>query len=130
MLVQFYDNKSGINVINKNLDIVGNPIEFTLKKDVNIIHPILILKQYSGGNYCYIPDFNRYYFVDNYNLLSNGCYEIYLSVDVLTSYKNDLEEGKILINSEYNSVYYLDNDEEYKDIYTNNQYLLLTSKLI
>lgn len=129
MKIQFYNNHSGINIINKNLEIVGEEINFTLKEDTNILNPILKLAGYNGGNYCYIPDFNRYYFIDNYNLNSQGIYELFLSVDVLTTYKADLLSGKLLIKSDESGIKYLDNKEEYNNLYTTNQFLLLRSNL-
>ena len=129
MKIQFYNNRSGINIINKKLDIIGEEIEFTLKEDTNIINPILKLGGYTGGNYCYIPDFNRYYFIDNYNLNSAGVYELFLSVDVLMSYKEDLVAGKLLIKSDESGIKYLDNKEEYNNLYTTDQFLVLRANL-
>lgn len=129
MKIQFYNNHSGVNIINKRLDKVGEEIEFTLKEDTNIINPILKLGGYTGGNYCYIPDFKRYYFIDNYNLNNQGIYELFLSADVLTTYKEDLLDGKLLIKSNESGVKYLDNKEEYNNLYTTNQFLLLRSNL-
>lgn len=129
MRIQFFNNHSGINIINKNLEKVGEEINFTLKEDTNILNPILKLAGYNGGNYCYIPDFNRYYFIDNYNLNSQGIYELFLSVDVLATYKEDLLNGKLLIKSDESGIKYLDNKEEYNNLYTTNQFLLLRSNL-
>lgn len=129
MKIQFYNNHSGINIINKNLEIVGEEINFTLKEDTNILNPVLKLAGYNGGNYCYIPDFNRYYFIDNYNLNNQGIYELFLSVDVLATYKDDLLNGKLLIKSDESGIKYLDNKEEYNNLYTTEQFLLLRSNL-
>lgn len=129
MKIQFYNNRSGVNIINKKLDPIGEEIDFVLKEDVNIINPVLKLGGYVGGNYCYIPDFNRCYFIDNYNLNSQGVYELFLSVDVLSTYKDDLTSGKLLIKSSESGIKYLDNKEEYNNLYTTNQFLLLRSNL-
>lgn len=129
MKIQFYNNHSGVNIINKKLEVVGEEINFTLKEDTNILNPILKLAGYNGGNYCYIPDFKRYYFIDNYNLNSQGIYELFLSVDVLATYKEDLLNGKLLIKSDESGIKYLDNKEEYNNLYTTDQFLLLRSNL-
>ena len=129
MKIQFYNNHSGVNIINKNLEKVGEEINFTLKEDTNILNPVLKLAGYTGGNYCYIPDFNRYYFIDNYNLNNQGIYELFLSVDVLATYKNDLLAGKLLIKSDESGIKYLDNKAEYNNLYTTEQFLLLRSNL-
>lgn len=127
MEIQFYNNLSGVNILNKKLQLIGQPIEFTLKQDTNIITPILILNGYIGGNYCYIKDFNRYYYVDDYNLLSNGNFELYLSVDVLASYKSDLLDGGIKVETDENKIIYLDNNPEYENISTTTQYILINA---
>ena len=129
MKIQFYNNHSGVNIINKNLEEVGEEINFTLKEDTNILNPVLKLAGYNGGNYCYIPNFNRYYFIDNYNLNNQGIYELFLSVDVLATYKDDLLSGKLLIKSDESGIKYLDNKEEYNNLYTTEQFLLLRSNL-
>lgn len=127
MKIQFYNNLSGVNILNKNLQLIGEPIKFTLKQDTNIINPILILNGYIGGNYCFIEDFNRFYYVDDFNLLPNGNYEIYLSVDVLASYKDDLLNGGIKAETDDKKITYLDNDEKYNDIIINNQFIIINS---
>lgn len=39
-------------------------------------------------NYCYIPDFNRYYFVQNITSVAIDLWRVSLKVDVLMTYKN------------------------------------------
>lgn len=129
MKIQFYNNRSGINVLNKRLEKVGDEIEFTLKKDTNILTPNLLLSKYNGGNYCYIPEFKRYYYINNYNINSDGVYDLTLSVDVLGTYKDDLLNGKLVIKSDYSGVKYIDNNEKYSGLETNDQFLILRSNL-
>lgn len=112
MLVKIYHNKSNNNVINKKIEEIQE-ISFNFKDNSDITNPILILQSYKTGNYCYIPDLKRYYYIDRIELMSGGFYKLYLEIDVLMSYKTDLingewySEGKnVIINNEidYNSL--------------------------
>lgn len=112
MLVKIYHNKSNNNVINKKIEEIQE-ITFNFKNDSDITNPILILQSYKTGNYCYIPDLKRYYYINNIELMSGGFYKLYLEIDVLMSYKNDLISGEwyseginVIINNEidYNSL--------------------------
>lgn len=41
-------------------------------------------------NYCYIPTFGRYYFIDRIDVQSNDTYRLTLSVDVLQTYSDEI----------------------------------------
>lgn len=89
MLVKIYNNKSNNNVVNKTLELIQD-INFKFKDDSDITNPILILKSYVSGNYCFIPDLNRYYYIDRIELMTGGFFKLYLEIDVLMSYKDDI----------------------------------------
>ena len=67
-----------------------------LKDDTSIINPVLLINQNTSGmpvpfdpsyfTYAYIPKFGRYYFISDARWVS-GLWELYLSVDVLASFK-------------------------------------------
>lgn len=112
MIVKIFHNKSNNNVINKKIEEIQE-ISFNFKNDSDITNPILILQTYKTGNYCYIPDLKRYYYINNIELMNGGFYKLYLEIDVLMSYKNDLINGEwyseginVIINNEidYNSL--------------------------
>lgn len=69
-------------------------LEGTLREDVSIITPTITYEYNSfiTFNYVYIPEFKRYYFVDDIRVLSNKIYEVDLTVDVLTTYKDNILE--------------------------------------
>lgn len=114
MNVTFYNNLSNHNVINKRLEEI-NTLSFTFKENSNIINPSLILKNYEGGNYCYIEELERYYYVKDIDLLGNGLFKINCEIDVLMSYKDDIinsdfysKDGVLVITSNeinFNSIY-------------------------
>jgi hypothetical protein len=103
--MKMYDTKSSNNVINKVLE---NEHEFDIKfKDkTDIVNPVVILssKTLILSNYAYIPDFNRYYFVDKIELFPNSIYHITLRCDVLESFKDEILASSGFINQQTKNV--------------------------
>ena len=58
--------------------------------DYNISAPNLLIVNATGAiannNYAYIPNYQRYYYVDSVTVGRNGMYTVQLSVDVLMTY--------------------------------------------
>ena len=74
MLITFYQNQSAPNVIpkvkTKKFDKTG-----TLKNNTSITHPTILLQlsDYDNvrqTNYCFIPDFNRYFYIDDIRIVN------------------------------------------------------------
>lgn len=67
----------------------GASVVIELKEQTSIINPILLLNQLSfpDYNYCYLPDFNRYYYINDITWV-NGIWELSCSVDALATYKD------------------------------------------
>ena len=70
-----------------------------LKDSTSIIEPMIVLDTHTAEgeninplrwNYCYIPDFNRYYFITNI-IANHNLWNIYLRVDVLASFSREIE---------------------------------------
>ena len=100
MVITFYKTESERNKLNK---VLTNPIEFngTLRSDTSIVDPIINLG-YSGNtivgyNYCYIPDFGRYYFVNDIRSLVNNLWAVQLHVDVLMSFRSSILESTVIL---------------------------------
>lgn len=126
MIMKMYNTSDSNNTINKTLT---NETEFNikLKGNTSITQPVVVL--HSNNiilfNYAYIPEFNRYYFVDKIELFPNGIYNITLKVDVLESFKNDIKNSYGMISKQTNiNNYYNDGYEsEIKkevDLYRSN----------
>ena len=66
----------------------------TLKEPSSIINPTIRIEadlaMLAGCNYCYIPEFRRYYFIVNMESIHNTICTLQLHVDVLMSYKEQL----------------------------------------
>ena len=63
----------------------------------NIIRPTIIIDTRAFNfNYVYIPDFGRYYYVDNIQLLNGQRIALQLSCDVLMSHANTIRSSQCI----------------------------------
>ena len=102
MEVILYKNSSENNVIGKSLAQIKS-VECNLKNDVSVINPTLILaytENILGSNYCFIPKFNRYYFIDEIIPITADRSIIRCKVDVLESFKNDIKSLTAIIDKQ------------------------------
>lgn len=69
----------------------GTELECNIKAPSSIINPVLEIGTVSpiAYNYCYIPAFNRYYFIDDI-VFNRGIWVLSCSVDVLASFKSEI----------------------------------------
>lgn len=117
MIIELYNNKAEKNKIGKMPQTLIKSLIGTLRDSTDIINPIfsvtkLLNEDIGKINYVYIPDFNRYYFINNIRYIRNNLYEISCHVDVLESYKESILNLQCRINrqkSQYNV--FLSDDE-------------------
>ena len=113
MEVILYRNSSENNVIGKSLAQIKS-VEANLKNDVSIINPTLVLNYTANilnSNYCFIPKFNRYYFIDEIVPITGDRSIVKCRVDVLESFKEDIKSLTVILDkaqSIYKSNKYLD----------------------
>lgn len=89
MQVTFYKTTDNKNVINK---VLTSPltINLNIKEDNPDYAPVLkMVTDVTGYNYCHIPFFNRFYFVDRVER-KGQIILVGLSCDVLETYKADI----------------------------------------
>lgn len=96
-------NQSEKNKINKTLSTVDT-LEGSLKEPSSIINPEITIQRSdpTGFNYCYIPEFGRYYFVTNVTVIHSNIIKISLTVDVLESFKNQILAQTVIIEKNTN----------------------------
>ena len=92
MNVSLFQNLSDRNRISKT---IRNGIGFngTLRESSNVISPVITIEttdNLSEYNYAWIPDFNRYYYIDEMTAVRKNIWQITLSVDVLMSFRGDI----------------------------------------
>ena len=116
MKVILYINESEANKLNKK---ITNPeeLEGTFKNDSSVIYsniavqrtnpnslirPMLFIQHENPTkyNYVYIPEFKRYYFVNDIKNIRNNLWEFNLSVDVLMSYKHGINNMTVIIDKQ------------------------------
>ena len=120
MELQIYNNNSNTNVLNKKITLIDT-LEFNLKADNSILQPILILKNYSVGNYCYIKEFKRYYYITDIRVLTGGLYQLQLEVDVLMTYKVKIMTNPITTQK----IVKIPNEVDFSGLYDFKKYLLM-----
>lgn len=113
MEVILYRNSSENNVIGRSLAQIKS-VEANLKNDVSVINPTLVLNYTTNildSNYCFIPKFNRYYFIDEIVPITGDRCIVKCRVDVLESFKEDIKSLTVILDksqSIYKSNKYLD----------------------
>ena len=70
------------------------------------------MDKFLGCNYVHIPEFNRYYFVDNITSVNQNLWQIDLTVDTLMSFKDDILNLECIVAR---------NEYEYDDMIVDNQ---------
>lgn len=92
MIVKFYKCSQSDEHANKTIYSEKTYNDCSLLQPTNILHPIIKLAHNSDNvlyNYCYIPDFHRYYFM-KLDSIENGIDYFRCDVDVMKSWYSDI----------------------------------------
>ena len=100
MKVNFYDNQSNENVINKNLKLITSE-DLVFRATVNEKNPVLLLHNdlLNEINYAEIPTFKRYYYIEHVEAFNNQLSRVYLTTDLLMTYQNEILNNEVLITA-------------------------------
>lgn len=94
-LYQFSKNKNSTKQPDNSVTQVS--YSALMKTASSLINPVITIKESPiGYNYCYIADFERYYFITDMTY-ALGEWELSLSVDSLASFKSDLGNVTVLV---------------------------------
>lgn len=109
MNIRLMKTKSSPNKVKKwfqdSTDIVIENCK--ILNETSIINPTILvdrwntIESFSDYNYCYVPQFSRYYFINNIVVDTRGFVRIELKVDVLMTYSASILDNKQTIISEY-----------------------------
>ena len=96
-------NYAGDNrVVHKPINAVDAPIKMingTLRDASEFITPsFTMVTDPTGMNYCYIPAFERYYYITSITVVRNGLWAIECHVDVLKTYEDSILQCDILVD--------------------------------
>ena len=106
MQIKFYKNSSEKNKIGKSLSneltLNGN-----LRDECSITSPSILVEATSlvNYNYCYIPEFKRYYFINDVVSVRNNLWRVSLKCDVLESFKKDILNLSCIVDKQQNQSY-------------------------
>lgn len=99
MVIYLFNNTSERNAITKTLT---NEISLSgsLREESNIHNPVIMIYAPSviGFNYAYIPDFYRYYYVNDITSVRAGLWRLTLICDVLMSFKSAILNSYAIID--------------------------------
>lgn len=113
MTIELYNNSSENIALNKYLELLTS-VEGYLRDESSIIDPIIevedIDNQISRLNYAHIEYFGRYYFIDNIESVRTGVWRLYMHVDVLQTYREQILENTAIIGRNENEYDLLLND--------------------
>lgn len=99
MLLILKKSVDGVNVL-KKVFTDERIEEVTLKRDFDLLSPVLYLRGegLEAFNYFELPEIGRSYYVNNYENLGNNLFRIMGSVDVLTTYEEEILNANSLFN--------------------------------
>lgn len=98
--IRIFNNISEPNRVDKSDYITQTLIlDGSFRDSVSITHPVIDIKSKNiiDGNYIYIEEFNRYYFVRSIEIVRTGLYRMYCDVDVLMSFKTEIGNLKAVV---------------------------------
>ena len=125
MSFQMYQNTSDNRYLNKNITALGAALTCSFKDDTTMENPTIIVSPgaYNPScNYGYLSDTGRYYYVVDITYSQQRIF-IQLKVDVLMSFKDDINKATCTAarsSNKYNT--YL-NDPRYPHVEFNNPVL-------
>lgn len=112
MQIKFYYNQSDDRQINKTL-VDGVTLEGEIRGDVGIMTPVIRFQSDDvlRYNYCYIPDFHRYYSVKSVSVYREKLYDVEMEVDVLMSFRGGIVQLPCVVDKQTEA----GNGDEYID---------------
>lgn len=99
MTIELFNNTSDNNNLNKSLTSHGNK-QCDIKGEIDLIRPTFVVghvsNQFKDCNYCYVPDYGRYYYITNKKGLLGNRMMLECVVDPLMSFKDAIKEMSVI----------------------------------
>lgn len=99
MIVQIGKTSDDPRKIDKSFTQIG-AVQAHPYNEIDILNPRLIIDYRSNWiscNYCYIPEWGRYYFINSFDLMTGGKCQFTAHVDVLKTYAEQIKDTQALI---------------------------------
>lgn len=105
MTIKLYNNLSEYRSLDKQLtELVA--LTGSLREESSIITPAVTVEGFAPyiatANYAYIPDFGRYYFIEEIESVRTGLWRLTLRVDVLFTYRDSIRANSAIIERNQN----------------------------
>lgn len=99
MEIKLYKTSSPRKKLVKDLTD-GITLTGTLRGQSSIMSPSLQIQDIAviGYNYCYIPDFGRWYYINGIDALRANLFELSLGIDVLMTYAKDIRNNAAIVD--------------------------------
>ena len=99
MEIKLYKTSSPRKKLVKDLTD-GITLTGTLRGQSSIMSPSLQIQDIAviGYNYCYIPDFGRWYYINGIDALRSNLYELSLGIDVLMTYAAEIRKNYAIVD--------------------------------
>ena len=103
MEIKLYKTSSPRKKLVKELSD-GITLTGTLRGQSSVMSPSLQIQDIAviGYNYCYIPDFGRYYYINGINALRSNLFELSLGIDVLMTYAKAIRSNAAIVDKVQN----------------------------
>lgn len=104
MRIELYTNNSEVEKVVKDLTTLQT-LDGTLREATSILNPTIKIEGLTDIdkiNYMYIPEFGRYYFVNDIRSIRNNLYEVSAHVDVLMTYADEIKQQRAVIRRQEN----------------------------
>ena len=103
MEIKLYKTSSPRKKLVKDLTD-GITLTGTLRGQSSVMSPSLQIQDIAviGYNYCYIPDFGRYYYINGINALRANLFELSLGIDVLMTYAEAIRNNAAIVDKVQN----------------------------
>lgn len=107
MKILFYKITDDPRKLIKTLGTVLHNLDCQLVDGTSIVSPSFLLtrnhtENFNDMNYCYIPDFKRYYFVNDWILENGNAARCTMHCDVLYTYRKEIQGISTLIERQEN----------------------------
>lgn len=144
MEIILYKNKSEPNRLEK---LLTNSMQYSgvLRENSSTINPMIRIAlpadELAAYDFLYIPAWNRYYFITDYDSIRTGITDIMCRVDVLMSFADDIKALNVIVDKQtVNGSMYINDGSwtsEERSFYTiksftngfndNGEYILITA---
>ena len=101
MDIGLYYNHSDHRMINKDIEYYST-VSGTLEDATSIMYPSVMIDSSDilRVNYCYIPEFRRYYSIKEVTSFRTGLWRVSMECDVLMSFRGDIMALQAIIDKQ------------------------------